>query len=70
MKYVKSHLVPFAGLMQGYLHMRREGRNRKTVSATPRQLESLIRLSEAHARMRFSEVVEMKDVDEVGCCLP
>ena len=37
---------------------------RGTVTAYPRQLESLIRLSEAHARMRLSNVVEELDVDE------
>ena len=31
---------------------------------TPRQLESLIRLSEAHARMRLSQHVEPEDVAE------
>ena len=36
----------------------------KRITATTRQLESLIRLSEAHARMRFSEFVELKDVKE------
>lgn len=44
--------------------MRRQGNTRKTVTATPRQLESLIRLSEAHARMRFSVLVEKIDVEE------
>ena len=36
----------------------------KVVTATPRQLESLVRLSEAHARMRLSDWVEPLDVDE------
>lgn len=36
----------------------------KTITATTRQLESLIRLSEAHARMRSSQLVESIDVDE------
>ncbi|KAJ1917971.1 MCM DNA helicase complex subunit [Mycoemilia scoparia] len=36
----------------------------KRVTATARQLESMIRMSEAHARMRFSEVVEEQDVAE------
>lgn len=39
-------------LMDGYVQMRKAGNVRQTISATPRQLESLIRLSEAHARMR------------------
>ena len=34
------------------------------VTATPRQLESLIRLSEAQARMRLRETVIEADVDE------
>ena len=38
------------------------GRGR--VTAYPRQLESLIRLAEAHARMRLSNVVEELDVEE------
>lgn len=36
----------------------------KCITATTRQLESMIRLSEAHARMRFSKEVEMQDVKE------
>ena len=36
----------------------------QVVVATPRQLESLIRLSEAHARMRLSEEVNKADVEE------
>ena len=36
----------------------------KRITATTRQLESMIRLSEAHARMRFSERVELVDVHE------
>ncbi|KXN89730.1 DNA replication licensing factor MCM4 [Leucoagaricus sp. SymC.cos] len=36
----------------------------KRITATTRQLESMIRLSEAHARMRFSPFVEEKDVIE------
>jgi DNA replication licensing factor MCM4 len=44
--------------------MRSLGTSKNTISATPRQLESLIRLSEARARLRFSEYVEKQDVDE------
>ncbi|XP_060861436.1 DNA replication licensing factor MCM4 [Metopolophium dirhodum] len=51
-------------LIQYYVNMRTIGSGRGQVSAYPRQLESLIRLSEAHAKMRYSNVVEMTDVDE------
>ena len=44
--------------------MRKIGSGRGLVSAYPRQLESLIRLSEAHAKMRFSNTVEIVDVEE------
>ena len=46
------------------LDMRKIGSGRGLVSAYPRQLESLIRLSEAHAKMRFSDTVEIVDVEE------
>jgi DNA replication licensing factor MCM4 len=36
----------------------------KRITATTRQLESMIRLSEAHARMRLSLLVELRDVRE------
>jgi len=36
----------------------------RRITATTRQLESMIRLSEAHARMRFSGFVELQDVEE------
>jgi DNA replication licensing factor MCM4 len=51
-------------LINTYVQMRRSGGNRKVVTATPRQLESLIRLAEAHARMRLSESVDVEDVSE------
>lgn len=52
-------------LIDGYLTMRRlNGGSTKTISATTRQLESLIRLSEAHARVHLSEYVEEIDVKE------
>ena len=40
------------------------GGRRGRVSAYPRQLESLIRLSEARAKVRFSSLVEDCDVRE------
>lgn len=44
--------------------MRQVGSSRGAVTAYPRQLESLIRLAEAHARMRLSSKVENIDVEE------
>ena len=63
-------------LIDGYLQMRRGGGSgsgvgsgsgnagQKTVAATPRQLESLIRISSALARIRLSGVVTAVDVKE------
>ena len=68
--YAREHVHPAISdlaareLINGYLEMRRMGGNSKTISATPRQLESLIRLSEGLAKMRFSEVVTRRDVNE------
>ena len=36
------------------------------MTAYPRQLESLIRLAEAHARMRLSQTVDLEDVEEAS----
>jgi len=51
-------------LIQYYLDMRLVGSGKGTVCAYPRQLESLIRLSEAHAKVRLSTEVMKEDVDE------
>eukprot|EP00826_Nyctotherus_ovalis_P004323 TRINITY_DN1092_c0_g1_i1.p1 TRINITY_DN1092_c0_g1~~TRINITY_DN1092_c0_g1_i1.p1 ORF type:complete len:596 (+),score=169.48 TRINITY_DN1092_c0_g1_i1:701-2488(+) len=51
-------------LIQEYVDMRSSGASKTNITATPRQLESLIRLSEAHARMRLSSTVEREDVEE------
>ena len=61
--YARDYVVPIiteeAGrrLSHAYLDMRQLGSNKKTITATPRQLESLIRLSEAFAKMRLSNTV-------------
>lgn len=68
--FAKEHIHPLLSeeaqqkLVQAYVDMRRVGSGRGQISAYPRQLESLIRLSEAHAKVRFSQTVEAKDVDE------
>jgi len=56
-------------LIEGYVAMRSMSMNRKIITATPRQLESLIRLAEAHARMRLSKTVVKADVQEALRCV-
>lgn len=55
-------------LVAAYVKMRKVGEDARSserrITATTRQLESMIRLSEAHARMRFSESVDLQDVAE------
>merc|ERR1712123_8345 len=71
-KYAKQCYSPVlsdaAGqqLIENYVEMRKIGAGRGQITAYPRQLESLIRLSEAHARMRFCKTVELIDVEEAA----
>ncbi|KAH9167042.1 MCM-domain-containing protein [Lactarius sanguifluus] len=57
-------------LVQSYVKLRSVGDDpraaapEKRITATTRQLESMIRLAEAHARMRLSAHVELRDVQE------
>lgn len=55
-------------LVQSYIEMRKLGEDvraaERRITATTRQLESMIRLSEAHAKMRLSEEVTAYDVSE------
>ncbi|KAF8581230.1 MCM-domain-containing protein [Ramaria rubella] len=55
-------------LVSSYVELRKMGEDpgssERRITATTRQLESMIRLSEAHARMRFSLFVELEDVKE------
>ena len=44
--------------------MRKVGSGKGQITAYPRQLESLIRLAEAHAKIRLSDKVEDHDVEE------
>jgi len=70
--YAKKHIHPeisdeaSAALVAAYVSMRRVGHteSKKIITATPRQLESLIRLSEALARMKFKRFVGKEEVDE------
>ncbi|TKA44443.1 hypothetical protein B0A54_05187 [Friedmanniomyces endolithicus] len=55
-------------LVRSYVAMRKLGEDiraaERRITATTRQLESMIRLAEAHAKMRLSPVVTEADVDE------
>jgi DNA replication licensing factor MCM4 len=57
-------------LVDYYVELRKQGQDRggsdNRVTATTRQLESMIRMSEAHARMRLSSSVEIEDVTEAS----
>jgi DNA replication licensing factor MCM4 len=74
--YARSKIHPViseaagAALVSAYVEMRKVGEDPRSserrITATTRQLESMIRLSEAHARMRFSETVDLEDVKEAG----
>lgn len=68
--YAKEYIHPKLSdeasqrLIGAYVEMRTAGKGKGQITAYPRQLESLIRLSEAHAKVRLSEVVEVSDVEE------
>ncbi|KAL4402496.1 MCM DNA helicase complex subunit [Malassezia pachydermatis] len=57
-------------LARRYVELRKAGEDPRSterrITATTRQLESMIRLSEAHARMRLSTVVTGADVEEAN----
>lgn len=44
--------------------MRNMGNAKKTITATPRQLESMVRIAESIAKMRLAEEVLVSDVVE------
>ncbi|DAZ92925.1 TPA: hypothetical protein N0F65_001081 [Lagenidium giganteum] len=70
-KNIRPKLSPEARdeLVRSYLDLRRMGgahSSKKNITATPRQLESLIRISEALAKMKLCEVVSRNDVIEAA----
>lgn len=74
--YARAKIAPVLtegasnALVAAYVEMRKAGEDSRSaerrITATTRQLESMIRLSEAHARMRFSETVDLEDVVEAN----
>ncbi|KAL1976362.1 hypothetical protein VTN31DRAFT_2644 [Thermomyces dupontii] len=72
--YAKANIHPMitpaaaTALTDAYVAMRKMGDDiraaERRITATTRQLESMIRLSEAHARMRLSSEVTPEDVEE------
>ncbi|KOS16706.1 DNA replication licensing factor mcm4 [Escovopsis weberi] len=72
--YARTHVKPVISdeasreLVECYVAMRALGQDvraaEKRITATTRQLESMIRLAEAHAKMRLSETVSRGDVQE------
>ena len=66
-RQIQPKLTAEAGreLSEAYLEMRNPSlTSSKTISATPRQLESLIRISEALAKLELSDVVTINHVRE------
>ncbi|KAK3393214.1 cell division control protein 54 [Podospora didyma] len=67
---IQPKISPEAGreLVDSYVEMRKLGQDvrsaEKRITATTRQLESMIRLAEAHAKMRLSDTVTQGDVKE------
>jgi DNA replication licensing factor MCM4 len=51
-------------LIKRYMDLRNQGGSREVITATPRILESLIRISESLAKMELREEVLAEDVDE------
>jgi DNA replication licensing factor MCM4 len=51
-------------LVKNYSELRNQGGSAEVITATPRILESLIRISESLAKMELREVVTTADVDE------
>lgn len=74
--YARSNINPTISpeaaqeLVDSYIAMRALGQDVRTadkrITATTRQLESMIRLAEAHAKMRLSETVTKNDVQEAN----
>ncbi|EFX04534.1 DNA replication licensing factor mcm4 [Grosmannia clavigera kw1407] len=72
--FARAHVHPVlsaeagSALVEAYVEMRRLGQDvraaEKRITATTRQLESMVRLAEAHAKMRLATTVTAADVRE------
>ncbi len=64
-KYIRPKLSKEANerIKEYYVEMRRMGASQGTVPITPRYIEGMIRLSEASAKARLSDLVELADAD-------
>ncbi|MCS7109605.1 MAG: hypothetical protein NZ903_02300, partial [Candidatus Micrarchaeota archaeon] len=64
-KNIKPKLSPEAQnrIESFYVQLREMGKKQGAVPITPRQIEGIIRLSEASAKARLSEVVELRDAE-------
>lgn len=75
LSYAKEYIYPklsaeaYDQLVRKYLFMREGGKKMGCITAYPRQLESLIRLSEAFAKMRLSLEVSEVDVENAFECV-
>uniref|UniRef100_A0AC35TL03 DNA replication licensing factor MCM4 n=1 Tax=Rhabditophanes sp. KR3021 TaxID=114890 RepID=A0AC35TL03_9BILA len=67
--YAKENVFPILSddacelLTSKYMDMRKAGASVGQITAYPRQLESLIRLAEAHTKMRLASTVTVEDVN-------
>ncbi len=67
--YARRHVYPKLGMQASekiksfYVDLRTKSRESGSVAITPRYLEGLVRLAEAHAKLRLSENVEEQDAD-------
>ncbi|ABL77904.1 minichromosome maintenance protein MCM [Thermofilum pendens] len=65
-RHVRPRLSPEAKskIVEYYVNMRKKSEDASSpIAITPRQLEALIRLSEAHARMHLRDVVTARDAE-------
>ena len=68
--YAKKNIMPRLGeeaagrIQDYYIELRKLGSKSGTVPITPRQIEGLVRMSEASAKTRLSPIVEISDAEK------